>query len=261
MDMDKDKLEELFSQGKLSINSTLAGLISLGSVFAATSKLLKKNEFMDWVTQNYGKSFSRIAQKLIRCYYLFGCEKITVPQVLPDTLLALLGEEVPDQAIQQIIEDNAVEVRGKVKPLCDISRPEMAQITARTRKLEETLKGKESEIEELELELENLREKLSLAGGKSGMAELEDMKRHLKEKEMEISKLRKKNTTNKKRNLKRAIVEFRSAIEKVLISDEAESVVDISQELGQPEKELLTATVDAHEQQLRQFRKKVGIEE
>ena len=259
-DINELELERLLSQGKASAHATLTNLVALGGIFKAASTILEK-DFSTWTERHFGKSFLRIAQKLIRSYDLFECMQIRLPEVTPDTLLSLMGEEMSEPTIRQIVQDHAVEVRGSgIKQLQDLSRPEIAQITARNKKLEEIVRGKENEVEALEEEIESLTKKLDVAARQGGKEEIEEMKRLLMKKEAEILRLRKKDTRDKKRSRKRIISDFKALLESPLVSEVADSLIDVAKEFVAEETDLLKSTIDSHEQNLKHFRNKVGIE-
>ena len=256
-----DELAGLGVLGKVYVQAILTSHVGLGGAFKRAQQLLNKKDFKIWSTENYGSQFYAIADRLMRAHDIFSANNIPLPEMTSDTFLSIMRKDIPDATITNIARENSVEVAGKTKKLQDLTRIDLAAIAARSETLEVLLQEKVSEINELEDEVDELKNKIGTMEEHGTTEEIATLQRLLAEREKEIIALRTKKKTDQQKEKKQAIINLLTRLDSIFLSHEADALEAFSAALLENDKDLIRATVDSHQQKLRQFRQKMGIPE
>lgn len=254
-------VERLMGEGRLLVQSALTNLVSFGGILENILREIgDRKEFDRHVDQHFGRSFSRIADRLMNCHRTFSDKTVPVPLVPPDVLLFIGGDKsIATQKTKDILAAGEIDTGGKIKKLEDLTKTDLQQISARNKKLEALLHDKKQEIATLEGEVDDLKERLITAESKGSPEEVIKLKETIRDLQKELSKVKKKAQKEESQEKRRAVLNLKTTIDNIFISEIAQSVVEMAAELPDDDKELLRNTVDAHEQQMRQFKNKVGL--
>jgi len=253
-------IKRLTEEVKTLLQSGLTNIVSVGGLLKAAKELSKDDkEFKDWMEKELGKSFYRIAERLILLHETFKDQKVPVPLVTPDAFLALAGEEVSPETIRSIAITGEVELKGKNKKIQDLTKTDIEKMEAQNRKLREILKTKDSEIKELEQDIDSFGKKMSDAVKAGRSEEIEHLKKIIEKKEQDIEKLKKSATKTHEKEKKRRLSFFEAKLQRVFSSEEADAIVIIANELGLEEKTQLKKNLRSLEEQMKQFTQRLGI--
>lgn len=254
------ELKRLKEEVKILLQSGLTNIVSVGGLLKAAKEILADSKkFKDWMEKELGKSFYRIAERLILLHETFKDQKVPVPLVTPDAFLALAGEEVSPETIRSIAITGEVELKGKNKKIQDLTKTDIEKMEAQNRKLREILKTKDNEIKELEQEIDRFSKKMNDAVNAGRSEEIEHLKKIIEKKELDIAKLKKSATKTHEKEKKRRLSFFELKLQRIFASEEADAIVIIANELGQEEKIQLKKNLISLEEQMKQFRQRLGI--
>jgi len=256
----KEEMDRLGGEGQLLVRSSLTNLVMFGGILQQAYGLSGGEEkvFDQWVFGHYGKTFSRIAYRLMNCHRTFAGHFELLPVVTSDTLLAIVGEENPPEKVMEIVKAEKVDLNGdgELKKLQALSKKDISKLNHMNKKLIGIIDEKKEEIDALEQEVEDLKTKLARAGGSPEADELRNL---LKRKDAEIAKLCAKERNNKKKNNKKVIAYVRTKLANFFLDEDVDSLTEISGIITNEERDLIRSSIETLEQQLRQFKSKVGV--